>query len=179
MIHSFRAMGMWEDVRGTNMLDTGAHFYDVYETADGKYLSVGAIEPQFYDALLKGLGLDGEELPWQQDRSQWPALTERFAAIIKTKPLDEWVAIFDGKDACVAPVLSIPEAIEHPHNVARGTFVEVAGVAQPAPAPRFDRTPPQIEGPPPHAGQHTDQILAEAGYDTDRITKLRELGAVA
>jgi alpha-methylacyl-CoA racemase len=179
MTHAFRAMGMWEDVRGTNMLDTGAHYYDVYETADRRYLSIGAIEPQFYAALLEGLGLAGEDLPWQQDRSQWPALKERVADIVRTKPLDEWVEIFDGKDACVAPVLSIPEAMEHPHNVARGTFVEVAGLPQPAPAPRFDRTPPQISGPPAHAGQHTDEILQQAGYDADRIAKLRQLGAVA
>ena len=179
MTYAFRAMGMWEDVRGTNMLDTGAHYYEVYETADGKYLSVGAIEPQFYAALLKGMGLDGEPLPGQNDRGQWPAMKERFAAIFRTKPLDEWVAIFEGQDACVAPVLSIPEAVAHPHNVARGTFVEVAGVAQPAPAPRFDRTPPKVKAPPPHAGQHTDEILTEAGYDPSRITKLRDLGAIA
>jgi alpha-methylacyl-CoA racemase len=179
MVHSFRAMGMWTDERGTNMLDTGAHFYDVYETADGKYLSVGAIEPQFYAALLAGLGLDGEELPWQHDREQWPALKERFAAIFKTRTRDEWCAIFDGTDACVAPVLTIPEAVVHPHNVERGTFVEVAGVTQPAPAPRFDRTPGEISKPPPHAGQHTDEILRDAGFDTDRIAKLRAVGAVA
>ena len=179
MTHSFRAMGMWQDERGTNMLDTGAHFYEVYETADGKYLSVGSIEPQFYDALLAGLGLDIKDLPWQHDRAQWPALKQKFGAIVKTKTRDEWMAIFEGTDACVAPVLSIPEALEHPHNVQRRTFVEVAGVPQPAPAPRFDRTPAAISAPPPHAGQHTDEILEQAGFDADRIAKLRELGAVA
>jgi alpha-methylacyl-CoA racemase len=179
MVHSFRSMGMWQDQRGTNMLDTGAHFYDVYETADGRYLSVGAIEPQFYDALLQGLGLAGEELPWQHDRSQWPALKERFAAIFKTRTCDEWCEVFDGTDACVAPVLTIPEAVAHPHNVARATFVEVAGVPQPAPAPRFDRTAPEAPDPPPHAGQHTDEILDQLGLDGDRIAKLRAAGAVA
>jgi len=179
MTHSFRAMGMWTDERGTNMLDTGAHFYEVYETADGLFLSVGSIEPQFYDALLKGLGVDIEDLPWQHDQTQWPALKERFAAIFKEKTRDEWMAIFDGTDACVAPVLSIPEALEHPHNVERKTFVEVAGIAQPAPAPRFDRTPGEISSPPPHAGQHTDEILREAGFDGSRIAKLREVGAVS
>jgi alpha-methylacyl-CoA racemase len=179
MVHSFQAMGMWNDERGTNMLDTGAHFYDVYETSDGKYLSVGAIEPQFYAALLDGLGLADEELPWQHDREQWPALKERFAAIFKTKTQDEWCAIFEGKDACVAPVLPILEAHDHPHNVQRGTFVEVAGVSQPAPAPRFERTPGEISKPPPHAGQHTDDILREVGLDDDRIAKLRAVGAVA
>jgi alpha-methylacyl-CoA racemase len=179
MTHSFRAMGMWTDERGTNMLDTGAHYYDVYETSDGKYMSVGSIEPQFYAALLDGLGLDAADLPYQQDRTQWPALTERFAAIFKTKTRDEWSAIFEGTDACVAPILSIPEAVAHPHNVERGTFVEVAGLAQPAPAPRFDRTPPAISAPPPHAGQHTDEILRDFGLDDDRITKLKDVGAVA
>jgi alpha-methylacyl-CoA racemase len=179
MIHSFRAMGMWQDERGTNMLDTGAHFYDVYETADGRWLSVGAIEPQFYDALLEGLGLSKEELPWQHDRSQWPALKERFAAIFKTRTRDEWCELFEGTDACVAPVLTIPEARDHPHNVARSTFVEIAGVPQPAPAPRFDRSPPDVPKPPPNAGQHTDEILGELGLDGERIAKLRDLGAIA
>jgi alpha-methylacyl-CoA racemase len=179
IIHGLRATGVWSDERGTNMLDTGAHFYDVYETADGKYLSIGAIEPQFYAALLRGLGLEDEDLPHQNDRSQWPAMKERIAAIIKTKTRDEWCDVFEGTDACVAPVLSIPEAVEHPHNVERTTFVDVAGVSQPAPAPRFDRTPAAIAAPPPHAGQHTDEILDQTGYDDDRIAKLREVGAVA
>ncbi|HMG41751.1 MAG TPA: CaiB/BaiF CoA-transferase family protein [Acidimicrobiales bacterium] len=179
MTHSFRAMGIWQDERGTNMLDTGAHFYDVYETADGLYLSVGSIEPQFYDALLAGFGLDIGDLPHQHDRSQWPALKTQFAEIVKTKTRDEWMAIFEGTDACVAPVLSIPEALEHPHNVQRQTFVEVAGIPQPAPAPRFDRTPAAISAPPPHAGQHTDEILDEAGFDADRIAKLKASGAIA
>lgn len=179
MTHSFRAMGMWTDERGTNMLDTGAHFYEVYETADGKYLGVGSIEPQFYDALLAGIEVDKADLPWQHDREQWPALKEQFAAIFKQRTRDEWMAIFEGTDACVAPVLSIPEALEHPHNVERGTFVEVAGVPQPAPAPRFARTPPAISAPPPHAGQHTDEVLQEAGLDADAIAKLRASGAVS
>jgi alpha-methylacyl-CoA racemase len=179
MTHSFRAMGMWTDERGTNMLDTGAHYYEVYETSDGKYMSVGSIEPQFYAALLDGLGLDAADLPFQQDRTQWPSLKERFAAIFRTKTRDEWTAIFEGTDACVAPVLSIPEAIAHPHNVERGTFVEVAGIPQPAPAPRFDRTVPEIASPPAHAGQHTDDVLRDFGFDADRIAKLREVGAVA
>ncbi|HEY8525085.1 MAG TPA: CaiB/BaiF CoA-transferase family protein [Acidimicrobiales bacterium] len=179
MTHSFRAMGVWQDERGTNMLDTGAHFYDVYETADGKYVSIGSIEPQFYAELLKRLGLEDEELPWQMDRAQWPALKERFAALFRTKTRDEWCELMEGTDVCFAPVLSIPEAIEHPHNKARGTFVEVAGIPQPGPAPRFSRTAPEVKSPPAHAGQHTDEILAEAGYDADAIAKLREAGAVA
>jgi alpha-methylacyl-CoA racemase len=179
MTHSFRAMGIWEDERGTNMLDTGAHFYDVYEAADGKYVSIGSIEPQFYAELLRLTGLEGEDLPWQHDRAQWPALKDRVAAVFKTKTRDEWCELMEGTDVCFAPVLSIPEAIEHPHNVHRGTFVEVAGIPQPGPAPRFSRTPPEITAPPPHAGQHTDDVLAAAGFDADRIAKLREAGAVA
>lgn len=179
MTHAFRAMGMWQDERGTNMLDTGAHFYDVYETSDGRYVSIGSIEPQFYDSLLRGLGLEDEELPWQHDRSQWPALKERLAEIFRTKSRDEWCEVFEGTDACFAPVLSIPEAIDHPHNVERQSFVEVAGVTQPAPAPRFDRTPPVVAAPPPHAGQHTDEVLEGAGFAADRIAKLRDLGAIA
>ena len=179
MTHAFRAMGIWNDERGTNILDTGAHFYDVYETADGKYVSIGSIEPQFYAELLRLTGLDGEDLPWQHDRAQWPALKERMAAVFRTKTRDEWCELMEGTDVCFAPVLSIPEAIEHPHNVHRGTFVEVAGIPQPGPAPRFSRTAPEITVPPPHAGQHTDDVLAAAGFDADRIAKLRATGAVA
>jgi alpha-methylacyl-CoA racemase len=179
MTHSFRAMGIWNDERGTNMLDTGAHFYDVYETADGKYVSIGSIEPQFYAELLRLTGLEGEELPWQQDRAAWPAMKERLAAIFRSKSRDEWCALMEGSDVCFAPVLAIPEAIEHPHNVHRGTFVEVAGITQPGPAPRFSRTPGAIRRPPAHAGQHTDEVLTEAGFDADRVAKLREAGAIA
>jgi len=179
MTHSFRAMGIWNDERGTNMLDTGAHFYDVYETADGGYVSIGSIEPQFYAELLRLTGLEGEDLPWQHDRAQWPALKERLAGIFRTRTRDEWCEIMEGTDVCFAPVLTIPEAVAHPHNVHRGTFVEVAGIPQPGPAPRFSRTEAAIARPPAHAGQHTDEILAEAGVDADRIAKLRETGAIA
>lgn len=179
MFHAFRAMGMWNEERGTNLLDTGAHFYDVYETADGKYVSIGSIEPQFYAELLRLTGLEGEELPWQHDRSEWPALKERFAGIFKTKTRDEWCEIMEGTDVCFAPVLSLAEAPEHPHNGHRGTFVEVAGVVQPAPAPRFSATPAPPPKPPAHAGQHTDEVLEEWGFDPDRIAKLREAGAIA
>jgi alpha-methylacyl-CoA racemase len=179
MTHSMRAMGIWNDERGTNMLDTGAHFYDVYETADGGYVSIGSIEPQFYAELLRLTGLEGEDLPWQHDRAQWPALKERLAGIFRTKTRDEWCEIMEGTDVCFAPVLTIPEAVAHPHNVHRGTFVEVAGIPQPGPAPRFSRTEAAIARPPAHAGQHTDEILAGAGFDADRIAKLRETGAVA
>jgi alpha-methylacyl-CoA racemase len=179
MFHAFRAMGIWEDARGSNLLDTGAHFYDVYETADGKYVSIGSIEPQFYAELLRLTGLDGEELPWQHDKAQWDAMKERLAAVFRSKTRDEWCEVMEGTDVCFAPVLSLAEAPHHPHNVRRKTFLELAGVVQPAPAPRFSRTEPSVQRPPAHAGQHTDEILADWGFDADRIAKLRDAGAVA
>jgi alpha-methylacyl-CoA racemase len=178
-IHGLRAMGVWQDVRGTNLLDTGAHFYDTYECSDGTYVSIGSIEPQFYAELLRLTGLDKEELPHQMDRGQWGAMKKRVAALFKTKTRDEWCTILESSpDVCFAPVLSMGEAPDHPHNVARSTFVEVAGIKQPAPAPRFSRTPGSIQRPPPHAGQHTDEALAEWGFDPSDITKLREAGAI-
>ncbi len=180
MFHAFRAMGIWQDERGTNLLDTGAHFYDVYETSDGRYVSIGSIEPQFYAALLEHTGLlQGQELPWQHDRAQWPALKKQLADIFRTKTRDEWCEIMEGTDVCFAPVLSFGEAPEHPHNVHRHTFTEVAGIVQPSPAPRFSRTPGSIQSPPPHAGQHTDEVLAEWGLTTERLAELRQAGAIA
>ena len=180
MFHAFTAMGIWNPERGTNMLDTGAHFYDVYETSDGRYVSIGSIEPQFYAELLRLTGLTDEaDFAAQQDRARWPQLKERLAEVFRTKSRDEWCEIMEGTDVCFAPVLSIAEAPHHPHNVERGTFVEVAGITQPGPAPRFSRTEPRIQRPPAHAGQHTDEILAELGLDADRVAALRESGAVA
>ena len=178
-IHGLRAMGAWTEERGTNMLDSGAHFYDAYETKDGKYVSVGSIEPQFYELLLKHSGLTGEELPPQRDQRQWPRMKARLAEIFRTRTRDEWCAIMEGTDVCFAPVLSMSEAYEHPHNVARGTFVSVAGVPQPGPAPRFSRTPGAISRPPARPGQHTDEALADWGFATDEVRSLREAGAVA
>ena len=181
MPYSFLAMGIHDPATpGGNLLDTGAHFYEVYDTADAKFIAVGAIEPQFYAALLKGLGLEGEELPFQMDKSQWPAMKERFAAIFRTKTREEWEAVFEGTDACVAPVLELPEAPDHHHNVARGTFItDENGFVQPAPAPRFSRTAAAVEGLPPKPGEHTDEILGEVGLSEAEIAKLREAGAVA
>ena len=179
MMHGFRQIGMWKDERGTNLLDTGSHFYDTYETADGKYVSIGSIEPQFYQELLRLTGLEGEELPRQMERTAWGPLAERLTEIFKSKTRDEWCEIMEGTDVCFAPVLSMGEAYEHPHNVARGTFVEVAGKLQPGPAPRFSRTPAEISRPPSHAGQHTDQALAEWGFSAEEIARLREKTAVA
>jgi alpha-methylacyl-CoA racemase len=178
MIYTLRGTGTWQDVRGTNLLDTGAPFYEVYETADGKFISVGAIESQFYAELIRLLELENEELPDQNDQSQWPKLKERFASLFLTKTRDEWQAIFDGTDACVSPVLSIPEAADHPHNQYRGTFTEVAGVVQPGPAPRFEGTPSSIRRPPPNPGQHGDEALVEWGVDREAIAKVRATGAI-
>ncbi len=179
IFHGMRAFGWWKDERGTNLLDTGAHFYDVYETRDGKYVSIGSIEPQFYAELLRRTGLEGETLPSQMDRSQWPALKERMKELFRTKTRDEWCEIMEGSDVCFAPVLGMGEAPNHPHIQARNTFVEVAGSVQPAPAPRFSRTPGEVARPPSFAGQHTDEVLTEWGFGSEEIGKLREAKAIA
>ncbi|MEZ5138729.1 MAG: CaiB/BaiF CoA-transferase family protein [Acidimicrobiales bacterium] len=179
MIWAFKHMGIWGPERGTNMLDTGAHFYDTYETSDGRYVSIGSIEPQFYAELLRLTGLEGEDLPRQMDKEAWPTLKERFAAIFRQKTRDEWCEIMERTDVCFAPVLTMDEAPAHPHIAERGTFTEVAGLVQPAPAPRFSRTPGEIRRPPAHAGQHTDEVLAEWGMAADRIAALRQAGAIA
>jgi alpha-methylacyl-CoA racemase len=179
MFHSFRHSGMWDERRGSNLLDTGAHFYDAYECKDAKYVSIGSIEPQFYKELLERAGLAGESLPHQMDRSRWPELKERLAALFKTKTRAEWCALMEGTDVCFAPVLSMQEATEHPHNVARGTFVEVAGLSQPGPAPRFSRSKPAVQGPPVQAGQHTDEALRDWGVAEGRVRQLHADGAIA
>jgi len=178
MFHMFRNMGVWNEERGTNLLDTGAHFYDVYETRDGQWVSIGSIEPQFYAELLEKTGLTGEDLPAQMDRARWPEMKERVAAVIRTRTRAEWCEAMEGSDVCFAPVLSMSEAIEHPANRARSVFVEVAGATQPGPAPRFGRTQPEIQGPPAHAGQHTDAVLSDWGFSDEERRKLREAGAI-
>jgi alpha-methylacyl-CoA racemase len=180
MIHAFHASGIWNDERGANMLDTGAPFYEVYETADAKFLALGGIEPQFYAELLEGLGLDGDPLfAKQNDKANWPAMKERVAAVVATRTRDEWDAVFAGTDACVAPVLSPWEAHLHPHNQARSTFVEVDGVVQPAPAPRFSRTPSSISRPPSLPGGDTVSALLDWGIEEATVAKLRETGALS
>jgi alpha-methylacyl-CoA racemase len=141
-------------------------------------MAVGAIERPFYAELLRGLGLEGEALPDQMDRSQWPAMQERFAAVFKTRTRDEWAAVFEGTDACVAPVLSPLEAPDHPHNRARGTYVTVDGKVQPGPAPRFSRTPGEVSCPPPQPGADADEALAAWGIGAERVASLRQAGAV-
>ena len=178
MTYTLRSAGVWQDGRGTNLLDTGAHFYEVYETSDAKYMGVGAIEPQFYAELIRLLGFEDVDLSTQMDRTTWAAMKVRFTATFASKTRDEWEAIFAGSDACVAPVLSATEAPDHPHNKARGTFTEVAGVVQPAPAPRFLSTPGSIRRPPPNPGQHGDEALADWGLAADQVAGLRESGAI-
>jgi alpha-methylacyl-CoA racemase len=159
-------------------LDTGAHFYEVYETSDNRYIGVGAIEPHFYAELIRLLGLEGEELPAQMDREAWPKMKERFATIFAGRTRKEWEDVFEGSDACAAPVLSPGEAPDHPHNRFRGTFTEVAGVVQPSPSPRFESTPGSIRRPPPNPGQHGDEALAEWGMAEEEIAGLRGSGAI-
>ena len=178
MAHSLLAAGLSSELRGANLLDSGAHFYEVYETKDGRFVAVGAIEPRFYAALLEGLGLEGEALARQMDSAAWPAMKERFASVFKERTRDEWTAHFAGTEACVAPVLSPLEARDHPHNVARGTFVEVAGVRQPGPAPRFSRTPGAISSPPEQPGRSTESALLRWGVARERIDALRASGAL-
>ena len=165
--------------RGVNLLDTGAHFYDVYECSDGEYVSIGSIEPQFYAELMRLTGLaDDAEFAQQMDKTQWPALKLRLTELFRTKTRDEWCEIMEHTDVCFAPVLRMNEAAKHPHNVERGTFVEINGMTQPAPAPRFSRTVPEIERPPAHDGQHTEAVLSDWGMATERIADLIESGAV-
>ncbi len=177
--HGMLHTGFSTDRRGENMLDTGAHFYDVYECADGEYISLGSIEPQFYAEMVEKLGLDAEDFAVQHDRSRWPELKEKVATAVRTRTRAEWDALLMGSDVCYAPVLSVSEAVEHPHNVARGTFVESGGLVQPAPAPRLSGTPGAIRRPAPHDGQHTEELLVEMGIDADRIAALRASGIVA
>ncbi len=164
VMYGLRAAGIWTDERDSNLLDGGAHFYDVYETGDGKFVTIGSLEPQFYALLLEKLELkDDPAFAAQMDRSNWAALSEKVAAVLKTKTRDEWTALLEGTDVCFAPVLDMAEAPSHPHNAARGTFVEVSGVIQPAPAPRFSRTPGAIQGPSVKPGADTENVLADWG----------------
>jgi alpha-methylacyl-CoA racemase len=182
MVHGFRGVGIWGE-RGTNLLDGGAWFYEVYETADGGHICFGSIEPQFLEEMLRVTGLadDVDALgatPDQNDRSTWPAMKERMAALVKTRTRSEWCDLLEGTDACFAPVLSPDEAPGYPHNQVRGTFTEVGGMVQPAPAPRFSRTVPEINGPAVRAGENTDEALADWGLSAPDIERLRQAGAV-
>jgi len=170
------ATGFQTPERGSNLLDTGAHFYDVYQCSDGKYISIGSIEPQFYAELIQKLDLDPDRFAHQMDRNKWPELKDEIVKVVSERSRDEWDEILAGSDVCYAPVLTVEEAMQHPHNIARNTFTEVGGLTQPMPAPRLSITPGEIQGPPAHPGQHTDEILEEAGMDAEI---LRASGVVA
>lgn len=176
-MYAMRASGQWSDVRGENQIDGDtAPWYGVYETADSKYISIAPAEPQFYAELLRRTGLSGDDLTDQVDRAGWPALRERLAGIFRGKTRDEWCALLEGSDVCFAPVLTLDEAVAHPHNRARATFVEVAGVAQPAPAPRFSRTVPAVPTPPEAAGDPAT-VLADWGFAAQEVAILSREGA--
>ncbi|MBM3659090.1 MAG: CoA transferase [Actinobacteria bacterium] len=179
MIWGARANGSWKEELGVNFLDTGRANYEVYETADGKFVSIGPIEPQFYAEMLERLGLAGEDLPRPGDPTGVDALKARFAEVFRTKTRDQWTAELEGTDVCFAPVLTMTEAAAHPHIRARQTIVEHDGMLQPAPAPRFSRTPGEISRGQARPGEHTDDILAEFGFTPTEIASLRSTGAVA
>jgi len=166
----------WSEVRGENVLDTGAPWYDAYETKDGKYVAIGSIEPKFYDELLVRLGLKDKNLPAQNDRKGWPALRETFSRKFREKTREEWCAVFEGSDACFAPVLSFSEARAYPHNVARKTFTNDGKVDQPSPAPRFSRTPGAIRRPPPERGEGGGHALKDWGFSEKEISSLKDQG---
>jgi len=179
LLYALFQNGQWSPQRQDNPLDGASHWYDTYETADGKYVSVGSIEPQFYALLLEKLGLaDDPDFANQYDKQRWPELKQRFAELFRAKTRAEWCDLMEGTDICFAPVLDFDEAPEHPHNLARGTFTEVAGVKQPAPAPRFSETRSEIASAPPDLGQDTDSVLAAAGYSEAQLANLRGQGVI-
>lgn len=178
MFYGMYANGFWTDKAGTNLLDGGAHFYDTYETSDGKWVSVGALEPQFYSLLLKQVGIEDPEFKEQMEITKWPQFKERLTAIFKTKTRQEWCEIMEGTDVCFAPVLSMAEAVKHPHNQARNVFVEVEGVVQPAPTPRFSRSQPKVQCPPPHVGEHSVSALKDWGFTSADIAELKNLEVI-
>jgi alpha-methylacyl-CoA racemase len=177
--HGYLAEGWWRPERGSNLLDGAAPFYCTYRTADGRHMAVGALEPHFFSELLAGLDLNPEDVGPQNDREHWPEMRWIFAQRFQQRTRDEWAAHFQDSDACVAPVLSMSEAPRHPHNIERETFVEVDGVVQPGPAPRFSATPPEVGPPPGTPGKDTDEVVAAAGFSQAQIVKLRESGAIA
>lgn len=177
-MYGMHASGTQKDVRGANILDSGSHFYNTYETKDGKYVSIGSIETKFYAELLEKLEIDPDSLPPQMERESWPAMKEKFKGIFLTKTRDEWCQIMENSDICFAPVLSLEEAPEYHHNKERGAFVEVEGVQHPAPAPRFSRTPSAIRGPAPKTGVHTEEVLRDWGIAAEDISALKSGGAI-
>jgi len=179
MMYAALASGAWTEARGSNRTDGGAHYYHVYETKDGEHISVGSIEPQFYALLLQHTGLEGEALSEQTDRSHWPEMQQRLQRIFKQKTRAEWTEIMEQTDICFAPVLRMSEALTHPHNRHRQSFVEIDGIAQPGPTPRFVGTPTRVQRPPARIGEHTDEILKDWGFSAAEIAELHKTGAVA
>ncbi|MFM8819636.1 MAG: CaiB/BaiF CoA transferase family protein [Phenylobacterium sp.] len=179
MFYGFKASGAWTESRRSNLLDGGAHFYDTYQCSDGKWVSIGSIEPQFYALLLEKTGISDPAFKAQMDRAAWPDLKRKLAAVIATKTRDEWCALMEATDVCFAPILDLDEAPKHAHNVARQTFVEVAGVTQPAPAPRFSKTPGVIQGPPPAIGAHDMEALKDWGFSDADLAGLKANGAIS
>lgn len=177
-IYGLRAAGKWTDNRGENVLDGGAPYYHVYETLDGGYVAIASIEPKFYAELLRRIDQEGEELPSRDDQSQWSLLTERLASIFRTKTREMWCRILEGSDVCFAPVLNMQEAPKHRHNIERKTFMEVEGVVQPAPTPRFSRTPSEIQRSPAQPGEHTHEALYDWGFSPAELEELHECGAI-
>ncbi len=177
-IYGMKAMGAWTNDKGTNILDGGAPFYDAYQCSDGRWISLGSIEPQFYALLRDKAALTDDTFDDQMNRENWPPTKAALAAVIKTKSRAEWCEIMEGSDVCFAPILDLDEAPRHPHNAARKTFVEVEGVMQPNAAPRFSRTPGAIQSPPPKAGENTEDALRDWGFDDDALAALREAGAI-
>ena len=180
MFHGFQSMGLWDaDQREANMLDGGAHYYDTYECADGQYISIGSIEPQFYALLKHHAGLSEEEFGDQNNAARWPQMKEKLTAVFQQKTQAQWCEIMEGTDVCFAPVLSFMDAPSHPANLARKTYIEVEGLTQPAPAPRFSRTPSSVRGAGPNPGQDTDSVLAAMGLGEHEISELKQKGAIA
>ena len=177
-VYAAHQVGFWSDERGTNVLDSGSHFYEVYETADGKYITIASVEPQFYAALLERLGEDAAGLENQWDMGNWPGFKEQLATVFKQRTRDEWDSFFDGADICYAPVLSMSEVRHHPHHQARDTFLDDGEIWQPAPAPRFSRTPGEVQRPPAEIGAHSNEILNQFGFGQDEIDALLQSGAV-
>jgi len=179
MFYGMKGMGRWSEERGTNVIDTGSHYYNVYKTKDDKYISIASIEPKFYQELIEKSGLSKEpDLPKQTDDSSWGPMKERLTTVFLSKTRDQWCEIMEGSDVCFAPVLNMEESIHHPHNVARGTFIEIDGVYQPAPAPRFDKTPCEVSKPPSSTGQDSHAILNDWGFDSDQIQRLTDTQAI-
>ncbi len=177
-VFGLRALKLWSDERGRNILDGAAPFYAVYETSDGKFMAAGALESKFYTALVSGLGLDITALPEQMDIASWPSLKQQFAAVFKSRSQAEWIDVFAGSEACVTPALTLEEAANHPHNQARQTYCRAGDVLQASPAPRFSRTPATLNKPPPSHAQQADAVLLSYGFDKDHIRQLRQSGAM-